>query len=212
MSINIINPKLQFKGTFTVNKPEAIIIHHALHNSCTIHDVHKWHLDKGWLGFGYHFFINKNGIIYKGREINQNGGHTQGMNTKSIGICLEGCYTDYKHMTEKTVPEVQIKSVIALTKYLMNWNNLRKIYPHSQFNQSKDCPGKYFPFGRFLADCFKIKQELTWEQIADKTLDSKDRWILGYQKALELKGEHKELEIFKILPDLFVKLYYTKSE
>jgi N-acetyl-anhydromuramyl-L-alanine amidase AmpD len=130
---------------------------------------------------------------------------------------MEGCYTDYVtpngvNMTEKTVPEVQIKSVIELTKHLMNWNNIRKIFPHSQFNKTKDCPGKYFPFGRFLADCFKIEKELAWEQIADKVLDSKDRWILGYQKALELKGENKELEIFKFLPDLFVKLYYAKSE
>jgi N-acetyl-anhydromuramyl-L-alanine amidase AmpD len=217
MSIIIINPKLTFRGTFTENKPEAIILHHALHNKCTIQDVHKWHLNNGWNGFSYHFFICKDGKIYKGREINHNGGHTQGMNTKSIGICLEGCYTDYTtksgvNMTEKTVPQAQYNAVVALTKYLMKQYNLRKIFPHSQYNKTKDCPGKYFTFGRYLADCFskqpieeKTNNPHLWKESLAKRTDFPDRWENGLLKVWELIGTYPELEIFRFFPDLIEK-------
>jgi N-acetylmuramoyl-L-alanine amidase len=219
MAINIIDPKLTFRGTFTENKPECIILHHALHNNCNIHDVHSWHLNNGWSGFGYHVFVDKKGNYFKGRDIIHNGAHTRenGMNRKSIGILLEGCYTDYItksgiNMTEKTVPEVQYNAVIEITKYFMKQYNLRKIFPHSQFNKTKDCPGKYFSFGRYLSDCFskqpieeKTNNPHLWKESLAKRTDFPDRWENGLLKVWELIGTYPELEIFRFFPDLIEK-------
>jgi hypothetical protein len=143
----IIDPKLQFKPIQGVNKPENIIIHHALAKKCTIQDIHKWHLDNGWSGCGYHYFVNKLGEIYKGRADNVVGAHCKEfqMNYKSIGICLEGCYEDYKDQTDKVVPQVQLDAL----KWLVESLKIKQIYPHNYFATYKKCPGNYFPWDQF---------------------------------------------------------------
>ncbi len=53
-------------------------------------DVHRWHIQRGWSGIGYHFVIRRNGEIEPGREIEKKGAHVAGFNAKSIGISLAG--------------------------------------------------------------------------------------------------------------------------
>ncbi len=53
-------------------------------------DVHRWHLQRGWSGIGYHFVIRRNGKIEPGREIEKKGAHVAGFNATSIGISLAG--------------------------------------------------------------------------------------------------------------------------
>ena len=53
-------------------------------------DVHRWHLQRGWSGIGYHFVIRRNGKIEPGRTIEKKGAHVAGFNAKSIGISLAG--------------------------------------------------------------------------------------------------------------------------
>jgi N-acetyl-anhydromuramyl-L-alanine amidase AmpD len=207
---NIIDVSLKWKkdSKFGKNTPKNIIIHHALHNKCTIQDVHRWHLDKGWAGFGYHFFVDKHGAIYKGRNIEWNGAHCKenGMNENSIGICVEGCYTDYSNMTEKNIHPIQYNSLINLVKYLINKYKIKTVYPHSYFAKYKDCPGKYFPFTKLLADITKVEKE-EWKQILMQETISGEKWIEGFQKAMELSSKYKELECFRYVPDLIKKLY-----
>lgn len=154
--MNIINPKLQFKAQLTKinNTHEYILIHHALAKNCTVYDINRWHLEKGWIGIGYHFFIRKNGEIYKGRDINWQGAHCpeQLMNIKSIGICLEGCYEDYKNQTDTIVPEEQLKALSELVKYLMDTYNIPidNVKKHSEYATYKLCPGNYFPWDEFI--------------------------------------------------------------
>ena len=44
-----------------------IILHHAAAVTCTPQQVHQWHLANGWTGIGYHFFVRKDGTVYRGR-------------------------------------------------------------------------------------------------------------------------------------------------
>ncbi len=53
-------------------------------------DVHRWHLQRGWSGIGYHFVIRRNGAVEPGRELEKKGAHVAGFNAKSIGISLAG--------------------------------------------------------------------------------------------------------------------------
>ena len=46
-----------------------IILHHAAAKSCTAADVHNWHLNRGWAGIGYHFFVGKDGSVTRGRPL-----------------------------------------------------------------------------------------------------------------------------------------------
>ena len=114
--MTIIEEKYNWARTnFSPNNPDTIVIHQALAPSCTAQDIHRWHLERGWMGIAYHYFIRKDGTIYRGRQEYHRGGHLLGdENSNTLGICLEGCYTDYGNLTEKTVPEAQIKALHEL--------------------------------------------------------------------------------------------------
>lgn len=48
------------------------------------------HKARGFDTCGYHLYIRKNGIIYKGRPLNVIGAHAAPFNTNSVGISYEG--------------------------------------------------------------------------------------------------------------------------
>lgn len=140
MSVNIIDPNLNFSGNFTSRqKTDYITLHHAEWSKCTVQDIHGTHKAKGWIGIGYHFFVRKDGKIYRGRPMWAVGAHVQGMNNCSIGICAEGAY-----MTEN-MPSEQKKAIAELIDYIKtNYYPNAKIVGHREIGSS-DCPGKNFP-------------------------------------------------------------------
>lgn len=153
----IIEVKYAWKpGTsFKKQVPDTIVIHHALHPNCSAQDIHKWHLNNGWKGIAYHYFIRKDGSIYRGRQEDHKGGHLLGdENNGTIGICLEGCYTDYKNMTEKTVPEAQLNALVWLINDIKTRWDIKAIKMHADYpsarREGKDCPGKYFPWEKLM--------------------------------------------------------------
>lgn len=95
--------------------------------------IKKWHLERGWLNVGYHFFINKFGEIQQGRHTNEVGAHCMGENLDSVGICLGG---------KNEFSEAQFKSLRALVKNLRLVFNLRedRVFPHNHFDKGKTCP------------------------------------------------------------------------
>ncbi|MBN3386852.1 peptidoglycan recognition protein family protein [Clostridium botulinum] len=141
----IINPNLKFRGLTYGNNPKMIILHHAEASSCSIQDIHSWHLNNGWSGCGYHYFIKKDGTIYKGRPDNAIGAHCLSYNGISISVCMEGRFN------VEGMGTAQYKSLKELIRYLQNKYNINKIYGHRELNQT-DCPGKNFSL-------HKIKKE-----------------------------------------------------
>lgn len=117
---------------------DCIILHHRAGDGDAA-SIHAAHLKNGWTGIGYHFYIRKNGGIYKGRPISAVGAHCTGHNKNSLGICFEGNFEKEK-MTAR-----QIAAGRELVAYLKN------VYPGAEIKQHKDfqataCPGKSFPF------------------------------------------------------------------
>ena len=86
--MNIIETNFNWNGGFTQRSSTSqIILHHADAITCTVEDIHRWHLNNGWTGIGYHYFVRKDGTIYRGRPENAIGAHALGANGNSIGIC-----------------------------------------------------------------------------------------------------------------------------
>ena len=142
--MNIIDVNYNWNGSLTYgNVPNKIVLHNADATGCTSKDIHQWHLNNGWTGIGYHFYVRKDGNIYRGRPENAIGSHCKGSNTGSIGICFEGRY-----MTETSMPNEQYQAGIELIKYLFNKYGNMPIYGHKELF-STDCPGKYFPLNDF---------------------------------------------------------------
>lgn len=165
MQINEVNYK--WKGTLIKRvKTEMIVLHHAASQSCTPQQVHQWHLNNGWSGLGYHFFVSRSGQIFRGRPEDVVGSHAKGYNSKSIGICFEGDYT------VQTMPKAQLEAGKELVAYLKAKYGIAKVKGHRDL-MATSCPGKNFPFFEIAT----AKQNI-----------EKENLILSFQKAAIADG------------------------
>ena len=138
--MNIIEKTYKWNGKLSNRKStNRIILHHAESKSCTADDIHRWHLANGWCGIGYHFFVRKDGSIYRARPEGVVGSHAKGANHDSIGICFEGSY-----MTE-TMNQTQINAGRELVAYLKKKYGITTVQKHKDVC-STNCPGTNFPF------------------------------------------------------------------
>ena len=137
--MEIIETNLEFKDMSTRKSTERIILHHADAKNCSAEDIHRWHLNNGWSGAGYHFLVRKDGKIYRLRPEDKVGAHAYGSNYNSIGICFEGNYM------EEDMPEVQIRAGKELVTYLKNKYGISTVQRHKDVCATS-CPGDKFPF------------------------------------------------------------------
>jgi len=138
--------------TATVNKPKMLIVHHTGGtDSAPLADSSNFTFDqcnelhrvaynfKSSLGYyvGYHYYIDKRGIIKQGRADTDEGAHTIGKNSVSIGICLAGNF-------DATLPtkaqEVALAKLLSekLTQYKLLPSDIN---PHRSYS-GKTCYGK----------------------------------------------------------------------
>lgn len=124
------------------NKPNTIFLHHTAISkpgtTVPVTYIHQLHLNNGWAGIGYHYYVTKDGTIFRGRPENAIGAHVKGHNVNSLGIAAEGMYDT------EIMPEVQKKAIIKLGRYLRKKYKINKIYGHRE-KRNTDCPGKNYP-------------------------------------------------------------------
>ena len=158
--MEIIDTNWKWNGALSARKStDYIALHHAESVTCTAEDVDRWHKDNGWSGIGYHFFVKKNGEIYRGRPIDSMGAHVQGKNSSSVGICAEGDYQNY----DKVMPLPQKQAIKGLTAYLKNIYPSAEIVGHGEIGSS-NCPGRYYPLEE-IKNYMKEDEDMTQEQI-----------------------------------------------
>lgn len=114
-------------------------------------EVRRWHMhDNGWRDIGYHFLIDRDGTVAKGRPIEQVGAHTMGHNVGTIGISLFGGYGSAAN--DKFADHFTPQQDAALQKLIGLLTAIYKIAKVSGHNQyaAKACPGFYVPgwFGK----------------------------------------------------------------
>ncbi len=137
--MNVIETKLTFRSNYSVRNgdPTGFVLHHAAANG-SAEDVHNWHLSLGWAGIGYHFYVRKDGRIYRGRPENWIGAHTVGHNEK-IGICAEG------NFEQEQMTQAQKNALIWLLEYLRSKYGCLEVFGHRDLDATA-CPGKNYPF------------------------------------------------------------------
>ena len=159
--MQIIETNLPTNGRFSRrDRTDEIILHHAEASHASVEDINQWHLEHGWTGIGYHFYIRKDGRIYRGRPEWAVGAHAQGHNSRAVGICCEGSY-----MTE-TMPQAQFDALVGLVREEMAKYPGAKVLRHKDVN-STDCPGVNYPWKALLAALSPEKKEetkLTYDQ------------------------------------------------
>lgn len=124
---------------------DMIVLHHADASTCSPQDIHWWHVRNGWSGIGYHYFVNKQGVIFKGRPDDVIGSHAKGYNSTSLGICFEGRYN------KEIMSEEQLKAGKELVSYLKKKYGITKVKRHKDL-MATDCPGSLFPFEEMIED------------------------------------------------------------
>ena len=135
-----------------INDIRYIVVHHSeVSSRHTVKDIHRWHLNKGWAGIGYHFFIDKDGVIHSGRPVWAIGAHTFGYNKNSISICMEG------NFNKQQAEGKQIESAALLIALLGILYDGAAIVRHSDLTKTKNCPGKNFPFKSLCLMVMKYK-------------------------------------------------------
>lgn len=116
---------------------DMIIIHHTETES-SILDIAKYHTGKdgnNWSTIGYHYIIQKSGKIVQVNELSTLSAHAKGYNTRSIGIAINGDYTDMEPS----------KASIESCKYLImklkqELPNINKVCGHCEIRNTA-CPG-----------------------------------------------------------------------
>ena len=116
--------------------------------------IKQWHKDRGFDDIGYHYVIDLDGTIEKGRAEDLVGAHCKGHNATSIGICyVGGCDKNMKPKDTRT-PE-QKRSMLSLVRKLVNKYKIpvTQIWAHHDFDKHKACPS--FDISEFRKDYIK---------------------------------------------------------
>ncbi len=121
-----------------MRKINKIIIHHSASPSATTtaKKIKSWHLARGFNDIGYHYMIDANGEIFKGRDEAKIGAHCKGHNRDSLGLVVFGNF-DQESLNDK-----QESTLFLLITSIMERYDLvcKDIYPHYQLGNTA-CPG-----------------------------------------------------------------------
>ena len=105
----------------------------------SVDTIRDWHLAKGWNDIGYHFYIDLDGTIHKGRDIDKMGAHCKGRNRNSIGICYCGGVEADGKTPKDTRTQEQKESLLHVLKTIKAMYPESMIYSHNEF-AAKACP------------------------------------------------------------------------
>lgn len=129
--------------------------------SAKVAEITRWHKKRGWIAIGYHWIIDRNGEITKGRDEGMQGAHVSGHNIGSIGICLIGGHgsSENDRFGENYTSE-QEHALLNLIEDIKTRANITQIRGHNEV-AAKACPG------------FNVKRWLHGKSAKPKLTESK---------------------------------------
>ena len=105
-----------------------------------VETIKKWHIEgRGWSDIGYHFYIDINGNIQKGRDIAKIGAHCKGQNRNSIGLCYCGGVEADGKTPKDTRTDEQKDALLAVLR------TLKAMYPEAIIHSHNDYANKACP-------------------------------------------------------------------
>jgi len=94
-------------------------------------EIHRWHLERGFDGIGYHRVITEDGSVEQGRPLYWKGAHVKGFNGVAWGVVIfgNGVYTPGQWVSLKD----EIHHLLELAPQA-------KVVGHNDLDSSKGCP------------------------------------------------------------------------
>lgn len=153
-------------GVVTAQKKRTItdIILHCTatpeDKAVTMASIKAGHLARGFKDIGYHYVIDLDGTIRKGRDESLIGAHCTGYNAHSIGVSyIGGVKTDGK-TPKDTRTEAQKTAMARLVKELLAKYPGAKVKGHRDYSPDLNGNGTVEPWEWIKAcPCFEVK---TW--------------------------------------------------
>ena len=146
----IHDANLQFRGLSPnggkMTKVDSIILHHRAGNG-DVESIHRQHMAQGWWGIGYHYYIRKDGSIWRGRPekwVGSHAGSSNDYNSHSVGICFEG------NFETETMSNLQVVAGRELIAGIESHYQIAEILCHRDIAKTA-CPGKNFRLNDLLA-------------------------------------------------------------
>lgn len=127
----------------------------CLHHSASRHDniqiIRHYHIKTlGWQDIGYHFIINRQGELIKGRNLSLGGCHgNREANKTLIGIC---CLGNFERDKINDIQKKTLFQFLQFLKIIFDWDS-SLIFGHKEVRDKPTaCPGRFFP----LVECKQI--------------------------------------------------------
>ena len=105
-------------------------------------EIRRWHVEeRKWKDVGYHWIIDRDGMVARGRPENVVGSHVSGHNSGSIGICLIGGHgSNENDPFEKNFTPEQDAVLRDLIEDIKDRTPIKKVRGHNEV-AAKACPG-----------------------------------------------------------------------
>jgi hypothetical protein len=130
----------------TATRPEWL---HGEPLDAKVAEIRRWHLARGFNSIGYHWVIDRDGAIAKGRDESTPGAHVEGHNTGSIGISLVGGHgSNENDPFNKNFTVEQDLALRGLIEDIKRRTPILYVRGHNEVS-AKACPG--FNAKRWLA-------------------------------------------------------------
>ncbi|MBW2052936.1 MAG: N-acetylmuramoyl-L-alanine amidase [Deltaproteobacteria bacterium] len=149
-----------------MNKPEYIVIHHSAGYDHPVIEnwegIRSYHKDvRGWRDIGYHYGIERvdqRPIIKYGRLSFENGAHAPGSNSKSLGVCVVGNFSDRPPENETLLVLMDLIWSLTLAFHIP----ANRVFGHREIMPAgyTECPGAAFPMAdikRWVASTHALK-------------------------------------------------------
>jgi peptidoglycan hydrolase-like protein with peptidoglycan-binding domain len=94
--------------------------------------IKEWHLARGFTNVGYHFFIQKDGTLEYGRDLEKTPAAQRGQNMNTLAICLHG-------LKVEKFTQAQFKTLKALSKHIADHYDNISFHGHCEVS-TKACP------------------------------------------------------------------------
>jgi len=128
-------------------------------------EIDAMHKKRGWKKIGYQLVIRRNGLLEKGREIDEVGAHVKGFNRISVGICLVGGVDNGGH-PEDNFTSAQFSTLRSVLMMLETKYPNAKICGHRDMSPDVDGDGIIEEWEWLKAcPCFDVAQ--WWEDIRE---------------------------------------------
>lgn len=133
-----------------VRDVNELIIHiTASNDNATVEDIRKGHKDRGFTDIGYHYLVDRAGVVHPGRPEDTVGAHCAGMNAHTLGIAYIARGNDKKsnepYGTYMTEPQRLSLEKLVAQKLKERKLDEYDVSGHNDHNKGKACP------------CFRVK-------------------------------------------------------